>query len=288
MTIPERYRNFSLYDSLIIMENAHGHQVTCAPWAFSRGGGDGDHLPTHWHCHPGPLPTHAGCAHEAHCSLLGKSTSNGQYITHVRIRIPTFDGCRPANFQFWHNSLLGVVQREQLTPTFIGQIMINAPLSSGKAYRVIIYSRFIREAEARRLTLIPSDATPASWADDEPEDAYDTRLEAIQPRPPSTTSLQTAISSQTTIPRRGGPAYPMAPPPPPLTTYLSSRPSSPQRSAASSSSATSPLSYGVGSTPSSSRAPAFTDWAGVESTLVGQGVDFSESTLSSQRGPGGP
>jgi hypothetical protein len=37
----------------------------------------------------------------------------------------------------------------------------------------------------------------------------------------------------------------------------------------SSSSATTPSSYGVESAPSSSRAPAFTDWAGLNSTPAG-------------------
>jgi hypothetical protein len=66
--------------------------------------------------------------------LLGNSTSNEQYIAHVRIRIPTFDGRRPANFQFWRNSLQGVSQLEQLTPAFIGHIMINAQDVSSRAY----------------------------------------------------------------------------------------------------------------------------------------------------------
>jgi hypothetical protein len=123
--------------------------------------------------------------------LLGRnSTSNEQYIAYVRICIPTFDGRQPANFQFWRNSLQGVVQLEQLTPAFIGQIMINALPSSGEAYGVIIYSRFVRKAETHRLTLIPSDTTPASWVNDEPEDAYDTRMEAIQPPPPTATLSQ--------------------------------------------------------------------------------------------------
>jgi hypothetical protein len=122
--------------------------------------------------------------------LLGNSTSNEQYIAHVRICIATFDGCRPANFQFWCNSLQGVVQLEQLTPAFIGQIMIDAPLSSGEAYRVIIYSHFVRKAKMCRLTLIPSDATPAPWANDDPKDAYDMCMEAIQLPPPSVTLLR--------------------------------------------------------------------------------------------------
>jgi hypothetical protein len=103
--------------------------------------------------------------------LLGNPNSNERYIAHVRQHIPAFNGWRPANYLFWHSSLQGVVQLEQLTSAFPGQIMMNAPLSSGKAYVVVLYSRFIREAEARCLTLIPSDATPTLWDEYHPGDA---------------------------------------------------------------------------------------------------------------------
>src|SRR6202453_37929 len=37
MDAPERYRNFSVHDGLIVTENAQGHQVTCIPLCIFKG-----------------------------------------------------------------------------------------------------------------------------------------------------------------------------------------------------------------------------------------------------------
>jgi hypothetical protein len=217
--------------------------------------------------------------------LLGNPQSGGEYVAYVKERIPTFDGRRPTDFAFWRTSLRDVVQLEQLTSAFLGQIMLHAPLSPGEAYGVVTYSRFVREAEARRLTLIPSDATPASWGDDDLGDMRPSiappPLAAIRPPPPSSTTSRPATS------RRGGATYPMAPPPPPSTTSLStrassrapsrtsSRASSPQRSAASSSFATTPLPGPSGAPPTFGRVSGPVDWAGFSSTQSSRNASSS-------------
>ena len=220
--------------------------------------------------------------------LLGNPRSNEHYVAFVRRHVPTFDGRRPANFMYWRTSLQEVVQLEQLTPAFIGRVMTNAPLSAGEAYGVCVYSRFIREAETRRLVLIAHDETPSSWGEDVLADEQHTPA-AVRPPPPSSSSSRAATS------RRGGPLYPMAPPPPPSTTFssthapsrASSRAPSPQLSAAPSSYATSPLPAPTGITPSSTRATDFVDWAGFSSSLAGRSTGFAEPTASSFQGTQG-
>jgi hypothetical protein len=224
--------------------------------------------------------------------LLGNPQSNDHYVAFVRQHVLTFDGRCPANFMYWHTSLQEVVQLEQLTPAFIGWVMTNTLLSAGEAYGVCVYSRFIHEAETRRLILIVHNETPLSWGEVVPMDEQHAPV-AVRPPPPSLSSSRAATLRDM---RRGGPLYPMAPPPPPSTTFSSTRvpsrtslcaPScapSPQCPAAPSSYATTPLPAPAGTTPLLARATDFADWAGFSSTLAGRSVDFTESTASSSQG----
>jgi hypothetical protein len=75
--------------------------------------------------------------------LLGNSDSNDRYVAYVQQCMPAFDSQCPTNYLFWCSSIQGVVQLKQLISAFLGQIMMNTPLSSGKAYGVVLYSCFV-------------------------------------------------------------------------------------------------------------------------------------------------
>jgi hypothetical protein len=207
--------------------------------------------------------------------LFGNPDSPEQYISHVRRRLANFNGERAANIQYWRGSLMGVLQPEQLTPAFIEQVFLGSPLATGEAYGVVVYSRFVREAEARQSALISADAVPASWNDDAPDDRF------VAPPPPSAVVQPPPPSSSS---RRSGRSYPMAPPPPPSTT--SSTPSRTQLPTASSSGSTTPSPADAG--PSSSyQGPGHADWARHPTPLGGPDSGYNNPPSSTFGRPTG-